>query len=100
MGVPGEMPGQVVLVLILIFGAATTALTESKVELLKTALNAPTNSAILEVALTHSTPELLKIALRDATVENLIVALTAADGSAVAASGQSASAKLKISKVT
>merc|ERR1719250_384947 len=74
----------------------TTALTEAKVELLRTALNAPTNSAILEVALTHSTPEPLRIALQDATVYNLIVALTAADGSAGAASGQSASARLRI----
>merc|ERR1711892_1282501 len=64
----------------LLSAALSTALTVAKVELLRTALNAPTNAAILEVALTLSTPELLTAALQDATVENLIVALTAADG--------------------
>ena len=55
-----------------------TALTAAKIELLRAALNAPTIAAILEVALTLSTPELIAVALKDGTVENLIVACTAA----------------------
>ena len=54
------------------------ALTSADPDLLATALKAPTDPDILEVALTRSSPGLLAVALQDATKENLRVALTPA----------------------
>merc|ERR1711962_609732 len=79
MGVPAEMPGQVVLVLLLTFGAATTAPLTDREKQNRIVAVSQADASLLSAAVSKASPDLLRVALTAANPDLLGTALTASD---------------------